>query len=141
MPYIVQTTVGTGSKFHISGDDYDTRDGTGELYYLHVVNLAKAHVLSLNAIASQVGHYVINIGTGHGVTVKGMVKAFEIACGHSINRRTVVRREGDLPNFFVDHKRVQTLFGWTVKLSLADMCRNTWTWQSQNPSGYMASEY
>jgi UDP-glucose 4-epimerase len=123
------------------GDDYDTRDGTGERDYLHVVDLAKAHVLSLNALANQVGHDAINIGTGHGVTVKEMIKAFEIACGHSINTHTVARRAGDLPTFFANSERAQVRLGWEAKLTLADMCRDTWTWQSQNPSGYKTSEY
>ena len=141
MPFIAQVAVGTSSELQIFGDDYDTRDGTGERDYLHVVDLAKAHVLSLNALADQEGHDVINIGTGHGVTVKEMVKAFEIACGHSINTRTVARRAGDLPCFFANSERAQARLGWAAKLSLTDMCRDTWTWQSQNPSGYKAREY
>ena len=88
MPFIAQVAVGARSELQIFGDNYDTRDGTGERDYLHVVDLAKAHVLSLTALVSQAGHDVINIGTGRGVTVKEMVKAFEIACGHSIKTRT-----------------------------------------------------
>ena len=141
MPFIAQVAVGTSSELQIFGGDYDTRDGTGERDYLQVVDLAKAHVLSLNALADQEGHDVINIGTGHGVTVKEMVKAFEIACAHSINTRTVARRAGDLPCFFANSERAQARLGWAAKLSLTDMCRDTWTWQSQNPSGYKAREY
>ena len=141
MPFIAQVAVGTSSELQIFGGDYDTRDGTGERDYLHVVDLAKAHVLSLNALADQEGHDVINIGTGHGVTVKEMVKAFEIACAHSINTRIVARRAGDLPCFFANGERAQARLGWAAKLSLTDMCRDTWTWQSQNPSGYKAREY
>ena len=141
MPFIAQVAVGTRSELQIFGDDYDTRDGTGERDYLHVVDLAKAHVLSLAALANQEGHDVINIGTGHGVTVKEMVKAFEIACGHSIKTRTIARRAGDLPSFYANSKRAHARLGWAAKLGLAEMCRDTWAWQSQNPSGYKASEY
>jgi UDP-glucose 4-epimerase len=141
MPFIAQVAVGISSELQIFGDDYNTRDGTGERDYLHVVDLAKAHILSLTALADQEGHDVINIGTGHGVTVLEMVKAFEIACGHSINTRTVARRAGDLPCFFANSERAQARLGWEAKLSLIDMCRDTWTWQSQNPGGYKASEY
>ena len=66
MPFIAQVAVGTRSELQIFGDDYDTRDGTGERDYLHVLDLAKAHVLSLTALENQIGHDVINIGTGRG---------------------------------------------------------------------------
>ena len=77
MPFIAQVAVGTRSELQIFGDDYDTRDGTGERDYLHVVDLAKAHVLSLTALANQTGHDIINIGTGHGITVKEMADRSE----------------------------------------------------------------
>ena len=141
MPFIAQVAVGTRSELQIFGDNYETRDGTGERDYLHVVDLAKAHVLSLTGLMNQVGHDVINIGTGHGVTVKELVKAFEIACGHSIKIRTVARRAGDLPSFFADSERAQIRLGWEAELGLADMCRDTWVWQSRNPGGYNASAY
>ena len=140
MPFIAQVAVGTRSELQIFGDDYNTRDGTGERDYLHVVDLAEAHVLSLAALPNQAGHDVINIGTGRGVTVKEMVKAFEIACGHSITTSTVARRAGDLPSFYANSARAQSRLGWAAKLDLADMCRDTWAWQSQNPSGYTASD-
>ena len=141
MPFIAQVAIGTRSELQIFGDNYETRDGTGERDYLHVVDLAKAHVLSLTALENQRGHDIINIGTGRGVTVKEMVKAFEITCGHSINTRIVGRRMGDLPSVFANSERAKARLGWTAQLNLADMCRDTWTWQSQNPSGYTVSEY
>lgn len=140
MPFIAQVAIGTRSELEIFGDDYDTRDGTGERDYLHVVDLAEAHVLSLAALPNQAGHDIINIGTGRGVTVKEMVKAFEIACGHSITTSTVARRAGDLSSFYADNKRAQSRLGWAAKLSLADVCRDTWVWQSQNPDGYKTNE-
>jgi UDP-glucose 4-epimerase len=140
MPFIAQVAVGTRSELQIFGDDYATRDGTGERDYLHVVDLARAHVLSLAALPNQAGHDVINIGTGRGVTVKEMFKVFEIACGHSITTSTVARRAGDLPSFYANSERAQSRLGWAAKLSLADMCRDTWAWQSQNPDGYKTNE-
>ena len=141
MPFVSQVAIGTRSELQIFGDDYDTRDGTGERDYLHVVDLAKAHVLSLAALANQAGHDIINIGTGRGVTVKEMVKAFEIACGHSIKTRTVARRAGDLPSFYANSERAHARLGWAAKLGLTDMCKDTWPWQSQNPGGYKANEH
>ena len=141
MPFIAQVAIGTRSELQIFGDDYDTRDGTGERDYLHVVDLAEAHVLSLASLADQAGHDVINIGTGRGVTVKEIVEAFETACGHSIKTRIVARRVGDLASSYANSERAQVRLGWAANLGLADMCRDTWTWQSQNPGGYEASEY
>ena len=141
MPFIAQVAIGARSELQIFGDNYETRDGTGERDYLHVVDLAKAHVLSLITLVNQVGHEVINVGTGRGVTVKELVKAFEIACGHPIKKHLVARRVGDLASSFANNERAQVRLGWTAKLSLEDMCRDTWTWQSQNPGGYKASEY
>ena len=141
MPFIAQVAIGMRSELQVFGDDYDTRDGTGERDYLHVVDLAKAHVLSLETLVSQTGHEIINIGTGRGVTVKEIVEAFETACGHSIKTRIVARRVGDLASSYANSERAQVRLGWAANLSLADMCRDTWTWQSQNPGGYKASEY
>ena len=140
MPFIAQVAVGTRSELQIFGDDYDTRDGTGERDYLHVVDLAEAHVLSLTALADHAGHDVINIGTGNGVTVKEMVKAFEIACGRSITTSSVARRSGDLPSFYANSERAQSRLGWSAKLGIEDMCKDAWVWQSQNPRGYKVSE-
>ena len=141
MPFIAQVAIGARSELQIFGDNYETRDGTGERDYLHVVDLAKAHVLSLTALVKQVGHEVINVGTGCGITVRELVKAFEIACGHSIKTHIVARRAGDLASYFANNKRAQVRLGWEAKLSIADMCRDSWIWQSQNPDGYQTSEY
>ena len=141
MPFIAQVAIGARSELQIFGDNYETRDGTGERDYLHVVDLAKAHVLSLTTLVNQVGHEVINVGTGRGVTVRELVKAFEIACGHSIKTHIVARRAGDLACSFANNKRAQVRLGWEAKLSIADMCRDTWIWQSQNPDGYQTSGY
>ena len=141
MPFIAQVAIGARSELQIFGDNYETRDGTGERDYLHVVDLAKAHVLSLTTLVNQVGHEIINVGTGRGVTVKELVKAFEIACGHSIKTHIVARRAGDLASSFANNERAQVRLGWEAKLSIADMCRDTWIWQSQNPDGYQTNEY
>lgn len=140
MPSIAQVAVGARLELQIFGDNFDTRDGTGERDYIHVIDLAKAHVLSLSALLSQVGHDVINIGTGHGVTVKEMVKAFETVCGHSIKTIILARRAGDLPSFFANSERAQARLAWKAKLNLTDMCKDTWAWQSQNPGGYKTSK-
>jgi UDP-glucose 4-epimerase len=136
MPFIAQVAIGRRQVLQIFGDDYDTRDGTGERDYVHVVDLAKAHVLALEALERQSGHHVINIGTGHGVTVREMVNAFETASGVPVKTTCVSRRAGDLPSFFADSDLARARLGWEAELGLADMCRDTWAWQSKNPVGF-----
>ena len=87
MPYLAQVAVGRLPMLQIYGDDYETRDGTGERDYIHVVDLARAHVTSLDYLKSAKGHDVINVGTGQGVTVLELVEAFERASGVKIHRR------------------------------------------------------
>jgi UDP-glucose 4-epimerase len=136
MPFIAQVAIGRRPVLQIFGDDYETRDGTGERDYVHVVDLAKAHVLALDALDQQSGHDVINVGTGRGVTVKEMVDAFEKACGRALKTSSVPRRAGDLASYFANSERARTRLGWEAELGLAEMCGDTWAWQSKNPEGY-----
>jgi UDP-glucose 4-epimerase len=136
MPFIAQVAIGRRPALQIFGGDYETRDGTGERDYVHVVDLAKAHVLALDALETQSGHDVINIGTGRGVTVKEMVDAFASACGRPVKTSSVSRRAGDLASFFANGDRARTRLGWEADLGLAEMCRDTWAWQSKNPEGF-----
>ena len=136
MPFIAQVATEQRTVLQIFGDDYDTRDGTAERDYVHVVDLAKAHVLALDALMVQSGHDVINIGTGQGVTVKEMVDAFAGACGRPLKTEYVSRRAGDLASYFADSNRALRRLGWKADLSIAEMCCDTWAWQSANRNGY-----
>lgn len=136
MPFIAQVAIGRRPVLQVFGDDYDTRDGTGERDYVHVVDLARAHTLALDTLETQSGHDVINIGTGHGATVKEMIDAFETACGKPVKTTYVSRRAGDVPCSFANNDRARTHLGWKAELSLAEMCRDTWAWQSKNPRGF-----
>jgi UDP-glucose 4-epimerase len=136
MPFIAQVAIGRRPALQIFGDDYETRDGTGERDYVHVVDLAKAHVLALDALETQSGHDVINIGTGRNVTVKEMVDAFETASGRPVTTSNVARRAGDVASSFADSSRARTRLGWEAEFGLAEMCRDTWAWQSKNPEGF-----
>ena len=136
MPFIAQVAIGRRQMLQIFGDDYDTRDGTGERDYVHVVDLAKAHVLALEALEMQSGHDVINIGTGHGVTVREMVGAFEAASGVPVKTTYAPRRAGDLPSFWADASLARERLGWHADLGLGEMCRDAWAWQSRNPDGF-----
>lgn len=136
MPFITQVATNRRPFLRIFGDDYDTRDGTGERDYLHVMDLAQAHILALTALNKQIGHDIINLGTGQGITVREMVDAFQQATGQKIKTAVVKRRPGDLASFYADNEHARATLGWTAKLSLMDMCRDTWAWTCENPNGY-----
>jgi UDP-glucose 4-epimerase len=144
MPYIAQVCVGRREKLTVFGDDYDTADGTGERDYIHVVDLAKGHVASLRYLESHVGTdakapgvcEVFNLGSGKPTSVLQLVKAMEVACGKPIPREFGARRAGDLPCFYADTGKAAELLGWRTELSVADMCADTWRWQSKNPQGF-----
>ena len=121
----------------IYGDDYETRDGTGERDYIHVVDLARAHVNSLDYLKSAEGHDVINVGTGQGVTVLELVEAFERASGVKIHRAVVPRRAGDAAASYAEAKRARIWLGWEAQYGLDAMCRDTWAWCSSNAAGYL----
>lgn len=136
MPFIAQTAVGRRDALSIFGDDYDTRDGTGERDYIHVMDLAEAHLAALTNLDEANGHRALNIGTGRGLTVNELVAAFEAATGQTVPTRIVSRRPGDLPSFFANSARAKATLGWQARRPLDEMCRDTWTWQSANPAGY-----
>jgi UDP-glucose 4-epimerase len=136
MPFVAQVAVGRRARLSIYGDDYETRDGTGERDYIHVVDLAAAHLAALDYSGTATGCETINIGTGQSVTVKELVAAFERASGRDIPAATALRRAGDLPSYFASTDKAKRLLGWQAQLDLDDMCASTWRWQQKNPEGY-----
>lgn len=136
MPFLAQVAVGRREKLAIFGDDYDTRDGTGLRDYIHVVDLAHAHVAALDYAAGHSGTEVFNIGTGNGVTVKEMLAAYSRACGRDLPAEVTARRAGDIAAFYADAQKAGRLMGWQARLDLAAMCESSWQWQSGNPEGY-----
>lgn len=136
MPIISQVAIGRRSVLEIFGDDYDTRDGTGERDYIHVVDLARAHLDALSYSMDCDGCDVFNIGTGRGATVKEVLGAFERVSGRRIPSRIVPRRQGDAPVSRADPTRARHLLGWQAVHDLDEMCRSAWVWQASNPEGY-----
>jgi len=137
MPYVAQVAIGRRKELEVFGDDYDTEDGTGVRDYLHVVDLARAHV---QAIQRRLEHdepvVTYNLGTGRGYSVLEMVKAFEKASGRAIPYKIVERRPGDIATCYADPSLAEREIGWKAEKSLDDMCADTWRWQSKNPEGY-----
>ena len=140
MPFIAQVAVGRREYLSVFGDDYDTRDGTGLRDYIHVVDLARAHLAAVERQAGLEPFEVLNIGSGSGATVLELVKAFERASGVQIARKFTPRRDGDLPAFWADPAHAVERLGWQTSLSIDEMCRDMWRWQSDNPNGFNADQ-
>ena len=140
MPYITQVAVGKLQKLRVFGDDYPTPDGTGVRDYIHVVDLAAAHVCAVEKLRSRPGVVTYNLGTGRGSSVLEVISAFEKATGINIPYEIVGRRAGDVVAAYADPTKAKTELGWVAKCDLADMCRDGWNWQQKNPAGYPASE-
>ena len=136
MPYITQTAIGRRKELGVFGNDYDTHDGTGVRDYIHVVDLATAHVAALQAIEKKAGLAIYNIGTGHGYSVLDVVNAFEKANGVKVPYSIKPRRPGDIATCYCDPSKAERELGWKAKYGIEDMCRDSWNWQSQNPNGF-----
>ena len=134
MPYITQVAVGKLKELSVFGNDYPTPDGTGVRDYIHVVDLARGHVAALAYDKGGVG--VFNLGTGVGYSVLDMVKAFSRVNGVPVPYRIAPRRPGDIAACYADPAKAAKELGWRAELTLDDMVRDSWNWQSHNPNGY-----
>ena len=136
MPYLTQVAVGRRDKLSIFGQDYDTVDGTGVRDYIHVVDLAVAHLCALNNRLKSKGCRAWNIGTGNGSSVLQVKNTFERVNDVTIPFEIVPRREGDVATSFADNTRAVAELGWTPQYNLEDMLADSWHWQKHNPKGY-----
>lgn len=135
-PYILQVALGKLPYLHVYGNDYKTKDGTGVRDYIHVVDLAKGHVLAAEYAQKHTGTEVINLGTGHGYSVLEIIKTFEKVNGIEIPYKIEARRAGDIAECYADASKAKKLLGWTAAREIDDMCRDGWRWQKNNPNGY-----
>ena len=135
-PYITQVAVGKREYLGVFGDDYNTHDGTGVRDYVHVVDLAKGHVLAVNKLAENPGLLIVNLGTGQGYSVLDMVHAFEKVIGKPIPYKIMPRRPGDIDECYADPTLAQEVLGFKAEKTLDDMCRDAMNWQTKNPNGY-----
>ena len=149
MPYITQVAVGKRPELGVFGNDYPTPDGTGVRDYIHVVDLAKAHVAALQCFPnhnspvtnhkSQLTNHksqIYNIGTGHGYSVLDMVNAFVRVNGIPVPYSIKPRRPGDIATCYCDPAKAKAELGWEAQYGIDDMVRDSWNWQRQNPEGY-----
>ncbi len=136
MPYITQTAIGIRDHLNIFGTDYDTHDGTGVRDYIHVVDLAKGHVVAIKYAIEHTGVEAINLGTGKGSSVLEVVHAFEKATGINIPIEYRERRPGDVDSSYASVEKAKDILNWQAEYSLEDMCKHSWNWQRNNPNGF-----
>jgi UDP-glucose 4-epimerase len=143
MPFISQVAVGKREYLSVFGNDYDTHDGTGVRDYIHVVDLANAHLKAidyLNLLTTNHQPLITNIGTGTGYSVLDVVKAFEKASGKKIPYKLVDRRVGDIAKCYANPSYAKEVLGWKASRDLEQMCVDSWRWQSNNPNGYRGKD-
>jgi UDP-glucose 4-epimerase len=129
MPYITQVVSGQLEILSVFGDDYDTVDGTGVRDYIHVVDLADAHVKALEVLEGKTGLNIYNLGTGKGTSVLELVTAFEKANDCKVPYIIKERRPGDIAQCYCNADKAKDELGWEAKRNIEDMCRDSWNWQ------------
>ncbi len=131
VPYLTQVAVGEREKLTIFGNDYDTPDGTAVRDYLHVMDLAKAHIAALEHLAQQEAPFydVFNVGTGVGSSVQHLIETFENVTGVKLSYEIGPRREGDIAVCYADPSKIERVLGWKAERSLEDGLRDSWRWQ------------
>lgn len=132
IPFVVQTAAGIRKELSVFGSDYDTPDGTAVRDYIHVVDLAKAHIIALKRLLNNKNksqYEVFNLGTGKGNSVLEVIKSFEKVTGKKVNYKLVARREGDITVAYADTNYANDELGWKTELSLDDALLSAWKWQ------------
>lgn len=135
MPFISQVAVGKREYLNIFGNDYPTKDGTGVRDYIHVVDLAKGHVCAVAHCFDKPNLYTYNLGTGNGLSVLDMVKAYSKTLGREVPYKFAPRRAGDVPMCYANPAKAERELGWKAEKTVEDMTNDSWNWQSKNPNG------
>ena len=134
VPFIKQTAAGLRDKLSVFGNDYNTTDGTCVRDYIHVVDLAKAHVVALERLiscANKTNFEIFNIGTGKGSTVLEVINSFEKVSGEKLNYQFAERREGDITEAYAETSKSKNELGWTAESSLDDALKSAWEWEKK----------
>jgi len=131
VPILAEVALGRRPRIEIFGADYPTSDGTGVRDYIHVTDLAEGHVAALRYLERARGAVTLNLGVGHGASVREVISAFERACGRQLPQRVAPRRPGDVAIYYADPARANALLGWRARRSLEAMCEDAWRWASR----------
>jgi len=132
VPFITQTAIGLRKELSVFGEDYNTSDGTAIRDYIHVVDLAKAHVIAVNRMIQDQQKKkveIFNLGTGNGFSVLEVIKSFEKVSQKKLNYKIVDRREGDIEKVYADTKFANDELGWKAQKSLDEMMLSAWKWE------------
>jgi len=136
VPFLTQVVAGMRDQLVINGNDYPTEDGTCIRDYIHVQDLARGHVAAIRKLQTHCGLVTYNLGTGTGHSVNEVVAAFEAATHQPLIRTIGPRREGDVATSYTDPSLAERELGWKAELTIDDICRDAWRWQTENPLGY-----
>lgn len=136
LPYVAKVAAGKLECLSVFGNDYDTKDGTGVRDYIHVLDLADAHLCAIKYTAEIKGIDYINVGTGNGYSVLEIVKTFGEVWGSPVNYKIAPRRPGDIAACYADPTKAKEILGWSAKRGLVQMCEDSARWQRKNPDGY-----
>lgn len=136
LPYVAKVAAGKLECLSVFGDDYNTPDGTGVRDYIHVVDLALAHLKAIDYTANMNGIDYINVGTGNGYSVLEIVKAFGDVWGSPVKYKIAPRRPGDIAECYADPAKAYEVLGWRAERDLKKMCEDSARWQKMNPDGY-----
>lgn len=129
MPYIAKVAIGELPFLNIFGNDYATKDGTGERDYVHVIDLAEGHLAALNFISKHEGCHTFNLGTGQPKSVLELLDTFSKVVEFAIPYKIKEKRKGDLPSYYADPENARRSLGWVARRDLYQMCMSTWKWQ------------
>ncbi|WP_133485240.1 UDP-glucose 4-epimerase GalE [Aliiroseovarius marinus] len=131
MPYIAKVATGELEKLSVFGNDYDTPDGTGVRDYIHVMDLARGHVQSVDALLKTNESHTVNLGTGTGYSVLDMLHAYEKAAGKELPYQMAPRRAGDVAGVYGDPTKARDVLGFEAERGLDEMCESSWNWVSR----------
>ena len=134
VPFITQTAVGLRDQLSVFGDDYPTADGTCVRDYIHVVDLAKAHVVALKRLLkgkNDSNYEVFNVGTGKGSSVLEVIQSFEKVSGQKLNYKIVDRRAGDITSAYADTTKANKVLGWAAQSTLDQAMKSAWDWEQK----------
>lgn len=136
VPYIAQVAVGRRARLSVFGNDYETSDGTGVRDFVHVSDIVDGHLAALRYLEGNSHLITVNLGTGKGTSVLEMLRQFELASDQAVPYVVEGRRPGDVAECWADVSKARDLLGWSATRSVAEMCADSWRWQTMNPNGY-----
>ena len=131
MPYLVQVAAGKLPYLKIFGNDYKTRDGTGERDYIHVMDLARGHLAALNFQKDQNGCHSFNLGSDHATSVLEVINSFQKVTGINVPYKFVEKRVGDISSYYANSIKAKKLLGWQAEMDIDEICLSSWNWQKK----------